>query len=359
MSTDGTLPLLVPEAHKIVVLRANALGDLIFSLPALQSLRAAYPGSEIVLLGGRLHRELLMSRPSPIDRVEVVPPIPGLVDGPGDSEEPDRFVERMRAERFDLAIQMHGGGGTSNPFLLRLGARLTVGMRAPNTTMLDRWLPYVYYQPEVMRYLELVALAGAPPVTFQPTVPVTSADDAEVTEKLDLRGRYAVLHPGASDGRRRWPAAGFAAVGDRLGEAGNQVVVTGTEPEQPFVDEVFERMRVKTQPAVGILSPGGLAGLLSRAAVVVSNDTGPLHLADAVGARTVGIYWCGNLVNCAPFNRTRHRPLASWRIHCPLCGADCTVDRCDHEASYVADVPVAEVVAAALDLAAGLRGAVC
>jgi ADP-heptose:LPS heptosyltransferase len=351
VSSDSALIPLVPEARKIAILRANALGDLVFSLPALYSLREAYPDSEIVLLGRPLHRELLMGRPSPVDRVEIVPPIPGLVDGPSrDREEPDLFVDRMRAERFDLAIQMHGGGGMSNPFLLRLGARITVGMRTPDAGQLDRWIPYVYYQPEVMRYLELVSLIGVRPVTYQPSLPVTRQDHAEVTERLDLRERYVVLHPGATDARRRWPATGFAEVGDRFVEAGHQVVLTGTEPERKFVEEVFELMRVKPIPAVGRLSLGGLAGLLSGAAVVVANDTGPLHLADAVGARTVGIYWCGNLVNSAPFNRTRHRPLASWRIRCPRCGADCTQDRCDHPVSYVADVPVSEVVAAALDL---------
>jgi ADP-heptose:LPS heptosyltransferase len=121
------------------------------------------------------------------------------------------------------------------------------------------------------------------------------------------------------------------------------------------VEEVFERMRVKLRLAVDELSPGGLAGLLSGAVLLVSNDTGPLHLGDAVGARTVGVYWCGNLVNCAPFNRTRHRPLASWRIHCPLCGADCTVNRCGHQVSYVADVHSEEVVAAALNLVPGFN----
>src|SRR5205807_1381925 len=77
---------------------------------------------------------------------------------------------------------------------------------------------------------------------------------------------------------------------------------------------------------VDALPLGGFAALLARAAVVVSNDTGPVHLAEAVGAPTVGLYWVGNLINGAPVDRARHRPLISWTIHCPECGEDCTRD---------------------------------
>src|SRR3712207_8868396 len=47
-------------------------------------------------------------------------------------------------------------------------------------------------------------------------------------------------------------------------------------------------------------------------------------------AATVGIYWCGNLINAGPVTRARHRPALSWRLDCPVCGADCTRHRCDH-----------------------------
>jgi ADP-heptose:LPS heptosyltransferase len=83
---------------------------------------------------------------------------------------------------------------------------------------------------------------------------------------------------------------------------------------------------------------------------VVSNDSGPLHLAASVGAATAGIFWCFNLINCGPLTRSRHRPSASWRLTCPVCGIDCTQGRCVHRASFVADVPTEEVVASALDL---------
>jgi ADP-heptose:LPS heptosyltransferase len=105
--------------------------------------------------------------------------------------------------------------------------------------------------------------------------------------------------------------------------------------------------------ATGAVSLAGLVRVLAGAAVVVSNDTGPLHLADALGRPTVGVFWCGNLINGGPLLRARHRPLPSWTVHCPQCGADCTRDLhpartggqvCRHSASFVDDVPVVEAL---------------
>src|SRR2546427_8369562 len=116
----------VPDVHKIAVLRANALGDFIFALPALDALRAAYPTAEIVLLAKKWHASFLAGRPGSIDRVAVVPPYVGVSEDQGFQENPaeqDRFFEAMNREHFDLAIQLHGGGRHSNPFLLRLDAK--------------------------------------------------------------------------------------------------------------------------------------------------------------------------------------------------------------------------------------------
>ena len=73
----------------------------------------------------------------------------------------------MEHEEFDLAVQLHGGGRFSNPFLLRLGARHTVGSRTEDAAPLERTIPYTYYQHEPLRGLEVVGLAGAPPVWLE------------------------------------------------------------------------------------------------------------------------------------------------------------------------------------------------
>lgn len=345
----------VPDVQRIAVLRANAIGDFIFTIPALDALRAAYPGAEIVLLGQQWHQEFLAGRPGPVDRVITIPRCRGVgeaEDFVNDTDALDRFFHQMTEERFDLALQLHGGGRYSNPFVHRLNARFTVGLKSPDAAALDRWMPYVYFQHEIVRYLEVMAMIGAKSITLEPSVTLTDADMEEAAAVVPPDDvPLVVLHPGAGDPRRRWPPEKFAAVGDALAAAGARIaVVGGREDERQLVETVVGTMQADARNLWQKLSLGGLAGLLSRSNVVVSNDSGPLHLAAAVGTATVGIYWCFNLVNAGAMTRTRHRPQASWRLECPVCGVHCLTGHCDHPASFVADVPAEEVIAQALEL---------
>jgi ADP-heptose:LPS heptosyltransferase len=193
-----------------------------------------------------------------------------------------------------------------------------------------------------------------------PAVAVTDEDRAAADVVLAGRpGPYAVLHAGATDARRRWPPERFAAVADHLTSRGLTVLLTGTLAERELTAGVAARAASDVVDLAGRLSLAALAGVLDRCDVVMSNDTGPMHLADAVGTPTVGIFWCGNVINAGPLRRSRHRPLLSWTIHCPECGANSTRDiypsrtggdACRHRPSFVADVPVVEVIDAAEDL---------
>ena len=355
---------LVENVRKIAVLRAGGLGDFIFTLPALDALREAYPEAEITLLGGPLQTELLSGRPEPVARAITVPPSTG-VNGPDtgveeDKEELERFFADMREERFDLALQMHGGGGYSNPFVSRLGARVTAGAQADGAPSLDRTVPYVYFQSEILRYLEIAGLVGARTAYLQPRIVVTDEDLTEARDVVpEAEGKLVALHPGAGDSRRRWPPEKFAAVGDALAEAGARVAVVGVEEDRALISGVVDAMALEAFDLCGRLSLGGLTGLLGRCAVAVSNDSGPLHLAGAAGAATVGIYWGPNFITAGPPNRARHRPVLSWRHSCPVCSATLFDNDCGHAASVVADVPVDEVTDFALellrDLTTGLR----
>lgn len=356
---------LLADVRRIAVLRANALGDFVATLPALHALKAAYPQAEIILLGTPMHVELLDGRRGPVDRVEVLPVTQGLreIDGmPEDPQAVDAFVARLRDEEIDLAVQMHGGGRWSNPFVRRLKARIALGLCAADAEPLDLGIPYVYYQHEILRFLELVALVGARSTVLTPALAVTDQDRAKAARALGRLGTerpIAVLHPGATDPRRHWPAQSFAQVGDALARAGAVVVVTGTHGERGLAHRVAGSMAQPATVLAGDLGLGALVGLLERAAVVVSNDTGPRHLAEAVGTATVSIYWCGNLINAGPLTRARHRAHISWRLECPVCGSNGMEDlypartggtRCRHRESFVADVPVSEVLPDALEL---------
>lgn len=344
------------DVRKIAVLRANGLGDFIFTLPALEALRRAYPEAEIVLLGKSWHRDFLAGRTMPVDRVVVVPTargVSGSEHAAEDAGELARFFGEMRDERFDLAFQLHGGGRYSNPFVKRLGARVSIGLKTPDAEPLDRWVPYIYLQPEVFRFLEVVALAGARAKGWEPQLAANSVDLDEAGRFMPASGApVAVLHLGAGDSRRRWPTERFARVGDALAHAGAEVVLNGTGEERGLVASAQAQMRHPAADLGADCTFARLTGVLARAAVVVSCDSGPLHLARAVGAATVGIYWCGNLVNAGPTTRARHRPFVSWRLECSVCGTNTITGRCAHGASFVDWVETEEVATAALELLA-------
>lgn len=312
---------------KIAVLRANALGDFIFILPALQALKDTFPGVEIVLLGKKWHHEYLANRPSNVDRVVIVPPYPGVgaaYDYQVNEQELDDFFAEMQAENFDLVFQFHGGGKNSNPFMLRLGAKKVIGLKSPAAPEVDVSVPYVLYFSEPMRYLEMVALAGAKTLNIEPRWQSVSEDLKELNTVLpDWKNKkIIVIHPGATDMRRRWPAKKFAAVADALIKSGFEIAITGTDFEKEVVKEVWQNISQQQQVfnLCGKLSLGGMTGLLSISKLVIANDTGPIHLARALKTPTVGIFWCSNAITGMPFSVQQNRTLISFMVDCPLCG---------------------------------------
>jgi ADP-heptose:LPS heptosyltransferase len=338
---------LLPGVRKIAVLRANSVGDFFFILPALEAIRAAYPDAEIVLLGRPWHAHFLGGRPSPIDRVVAIPAQEGLFQPSSDElaeiPEPEPFFTMMREERFDIAFQFHGGGKYSNPFITSVDAKLTVGSRTPDAAPLDRWIPYDVFQPEVARYLDLASLTGARPVSFVPRLPVTPVDLVAASRAVPFDTRpFALLHPGSTDQRRRWPAPYFAQVADAIVDLGLRVVVNGVASEADIVEDVIRSMRSHARPgaiwAGPDLSLSGLYGLIAQAAVVVSNDSGPVHMAVAAETPCLGMFWCYNLLTYGPLLRQGFTPLVSWRMHCPDCQGDLVPSRCPHGSSIISDI---------------------
>lgn len=361
----GRLGERIEGVRRIAVLRAGGLGDLLFAVPAMQALAAAYPEAELTLLGSAVAEALLPGRHGGPDRVIRLPAVPGVGSPPGAPHDPARiesFVRELRRERFDLALQVHGGGRYSNPFLLALGARVTAGTRTPDAAPLDRSLSYVYYQHEVIRALEVAALAGAAPVALEPRL---SVNEAERDAGARLRGDHplVVVHPGATDPRRRWPIPRFAETIARLSRSGARVMLVGG-PEDVATCSGIREAATRLEPRIsesgvvdlsGRLDLSGLVAVLATADVVLGNDSGPRHLAQAVGTRTVSVFWFGNAMNAAPFGRGDHRLHLSWATHCPVCGRDCTqvgwtAERCEHDDSLVAEVPVDAVLADVIDL---------
>ncbi|GAA1312869.1 glycosyltransferase family 9 protein [Pseudonocardia xinjiangensis] len=358
MVVDHAVP---GPVRRIVVLRCNALGDYLMVTPALAALRTRYPEAELTLLGAPWHARFLTGRPGPVDRVLVLPQVDGLAGQPAGvppgSELPG-FLAAARDDAYDLAVQLHGGGGVSNPLVRALGARRSIGLRADGAPPLDDTVPYRYYQPEADRFLEVVRLAGADGPADYPLLAVSAAERDAAAALLPGDGPWVALHAGATDARRRWPAERFAAVADAVNTAGARPVLVGAGADAAASEAVVAAASTPVTDLTGRTGLGTLAAVLRRCAVVVANDSGPLHLARAVGTATVGLYWCGNAINAAAPTRTRHRPLLSWTLHCPECGADCSTaghphrpgEGCEHRPSFLGQIPVREVQEEVSDL---------
>lgn len=345
---------------KIAVLKASGLGDFIFSLPALTAIRETFPESEIVYLGRVWHKIFLLRRKSLIDRVVVIPPAYGVGTEEAylnNQAELQKFFGKMQAEKFDLGLQLHGGGKHSNPFLLKLGAKFNIGTKTEDAVRLDKTIPYHYYQNEYLRWLEVVSLIGAKTANINPQIEARAEDLAEAKKALGKMNRkIIILHPGATDIRRRWLTDRFAKVGDYFAQKGFRIIVTGSGSEEKIVRAVVGQMKSPADNFFNKLSINGLTGLLSLSELVISNDTGLLHLADALGKKTVGIYWGINFINAAPVFREKNLCLGSWVINCPLCGEECVSlpvaqnTTCKHETSFVTKVDVKDVTRAAESL---------
>lgn len=343
-----------PDVARIAVLRGGGVGDLLYALPAVTALAAGYPGASVTLLGTPAHAELLQSTRTAVRDVRVLPFAAGVRPGTEDPAATEAFFAAMRQEKFDLAVQLHGGGRFSNPFLLRLGARHTVGPRTADAVPLERNLPYVYYQHEPLRGLEVAGLAGAPPADLEATIRPLARHVAEVAELLadgagDPGAALVVIHPGATDPRRRWPAARFGEVAAACAADGCRVLVVGTREDRHLADQVVRAAGSRRVASLaGQLSLGNLAALLDRGDVLLGNDSGPRHLAQALGTPTVGLFWVGNLVTAGPLGRRLHRVHLSWTTRCPVCGADITqvgwtAERCPHDDSVLVGIGAPEV----------------
>lgn len=345
----------VPGVRKILALRPNAVGDFAFALPALHALRHTYPDARIVFAGKAWHADFLHERPGPVDEVVVMPPMPGVGAPPDaqiDLEPGKQFIERMQDERFDLAIQMYGGGRYSNSLTNRLGAKLTIGLKTPEAEALDRWLPYGDFVNRRLELLQVAALVGAAPPLLEREIETSERDRREAAELLPPTPgeRIVILHPGASDVRRHWPAKRFAAVGDALASRGATIIISATDAEAHLAQTIVTHMQHPALDFTGRMSLSGLCGLLTRAVMIVSNDTGPLHLAFALNTPAVGIYWLTNLIEAGPLRPCLLRAAMSVRVHCPVCGHDNRISRCPHDVCFVDDIATEAVTTMALEL---------
>ena len=145
--------------RRIAVFRALQLGDLLVAVPALRVLRQRFPNAEITLIGLPWTASFVQRFACYIDRFVEFVGYPGIDEVPVDAQRTERFLAEQHAYGYDIAIQMHGSGRTSNPFVLALDAPITVGYYEEKIPAgLTIGAVYPNEQHEVYRNLNLVAM---------------------------------------------------------------------------------------------------------------------------------------------------------------------------------------------------------
>jgi len=296
-----------PERVRRILVRAtNWVGDMVMCLPALEALGEHFPAAHITVLARPWVAALLREHPA-VDQILLFEARDGF--GPRQRERL-RQVRSLQRGRFDLAVLFQ------NAFEAALLAWLgRVPLRLGFDTDGRGWLltHKVRRAPEIMRrhqveyYLELVRAAGWIGDGGEPRL-FLAADDRRAAAAWLARNGIGVgtvvfgLSPGAMYGSaKRWPAERFAAVGDRAAaQWGARVLIFGSGKEEPVCERVSAGMQRPHLNLCGQTSLGVAAALIERCQAFVTNDSGLMHIAAALGVPTVAVFGSTDPVATGP-----------------------------------------------------------
>lgn len=329
---------------KIVVRCPNWIGDAVMSTPALGAIRAAFPLSEIVLAANPVVCELMSPHPF-CDRVVVF-----------DKKGPHkgvtglwRFGRRLAAERFDLAILLQNAVEAA-----MIAALAGIEKRAGYSTDARRvLLTHPVRVPKDARrlhhsryYLDMLAGLGiAPPPRWETRLQCTRAEKDWAARALGP-GRWAAINPGAAYGAaKRWYPERFAQVAEALAsDFGYKVLLVGGPGEAAIGSEICSKTGACVLNMIGMTSVRQLMALLASVDLVITNDSGPMHVAAAFGRPVVAL-----------FGPTDHRATS------PLCSrlslvrkqtecAPCFKRECPRDHRCMAQITVEDVVGGVKEL---------
>ncbi len=335
-----------PAIKRILAISCTALGDTLLSTPGLNALRQTYPQAHITLL---VH-PALQALFGGLSAVDELIPYDGKWRGFG-------RVARQHKD-YDLAAIFHGNEPQATPLAYLSGARYI--FKLPNNNrwnfLLSNREPVVGWDDlghGIEQRLAVARLAGAQG-DFSPrmTVPLSPAGDQALADALAERGwqatRIVALQPGASTMSRRWPRSRFIAAAVALSQKDPDLrfVVTGSPAEAALCQEVAAGIEAAVPLAEGVrawASAGqlpliALPALLKRASLLVSGDTGPMHLAVTVDTPVVALFAVSDPARSGPgYDPEKHVVIRKWRTcdpcqskNCPyaepLCMDNITVD---------------------------------
>lgn len=271
------------EPQKILIIRLSSLGDVVLTLPTLSALKTAWPGVHITLLVKKSFAPLFVGHPS-IDEIAVF-----------ENRGFWGWVKEIRRRRFDLVVDLHG------TFRSRVWSALSGAHRRVcyDKRAWQRRLLVWFKKPSdrlsegvVERYLECVRPLGVSVPDMVPRLFVSPSQRLpDDIERMLGPGPFIGVAPGALHATKRWPSDRFAQSADLLSKELNlPVVLLGSKSDVPAVENVFRTLESPAISVAGLTSIRDLPVILSRCRLVLTNDSGALHVSAALGISTVAIF---------------------------------------------------------------------
>lgn len=287
------------DPRNVLVIDFGQLGDVVLSLPALRAIRKKFPQARITVAVGKPGAEVIALSGFADDAL-VVDRV-ALRDGfkPLSILRVFKLVKEVRGRKFDFVIDLHSLSETNLLGFLS-GASKRLYSRRPGRSLdcLANFQPRPPVETDhrqrhlIDRYLDVLRPLGIEDAERLPALKIRSIDNATlerilVKAKADSGAPLIGLFPGAGHSSRRWPLEQFASLADFLIRNDNVKVLVFVGPEErDFIKEI----RQKFPPSVVILDQltiPQLAAAQARLVAFVSNDTGPMHIASAVGTPVV------------------------------------------------------------------------
>jgi len=356
--------LALPNAPRILVIRPDHIGDLLFATPALRVLRRAFPNAHLTCMVGPWSKAVLENNPH-LDAI-ITCEFPAFSRQPKTSlwapyHSLKIWATRLRAERFDIAIVLRFDHWWGALLAYLAGIPRRLGYAIPECKpFVTKAIPYISLRHEVKQNLTLVEqvvqdsgrhMPVDDPLTLE--FRVLDKDRDYIAHYLAQRGvaieqGLVVIHPGAGAPVKQWQPDAFATVADTIAHHwGTKIIITGSDTELDLAWSIYARMRTDAIVAAGDTSLGQLAALFQRSRLVIGPDCGPLHLAVAVGTPTVHLYGPVDPRKFGPWGKAEKHLVVTSNRECIPC------NRLDYSTSELPEHPcVREIpIQAVLDAA--------
>jgi len=346
------MPLLKNYNYKrILVARTDRIGDVLLSTPVFEVLRQSYPNAYIAALVSPYAQDIVRGNPF-IDEV-IVYDKDGLHKSIRSSI---KFSLWLKSQRFDLALILHP---INRMHLITYFAGIPqrIGYDRKLSLFLTDKIKHTKQlgQKHEMEYaLDLVRYLGIEPKKVSLYMPVSRMSQEKVQQLLINAGisnddKILAIHPSASCPSKIWPAGRFAEVCDALVEKyAFKVLVVASSKDYALAQQVVKDMKHQAINLAGKTSVGELAALLKRSSLFISNDSGPVHIAWAVGTPVIAIFG-RNQKGLSPL-RWGPRGLKDRILHKQVGCIECLAHNCKKDYLCLKSINTAEVIQAAEDI---------